>query len=416
MSKVTDRVKSAADTKQDTCCVENTRRGWVVVAASVVMQMCLGGIYAWSMFVNPLRDDYKLTTTQTQIIFGVIIAAFTIAMVFAGRLQEIRSPRLVASIGALMFGIGWILASFSGGSFPVILLGIGIIGGVGIGFCYVCPLATCVKWFPHLKGFVTGLAVAGFGGGGVLLSFVAGYLIENGNNVLEVFRTIGLVYGVILLVCAAILCVPKGLSKGERANVLFGQVFRESRFWSLVVGMFCGTFAGLMVIGNIKPIGTSVGLSPEQAGVAVAALAVGNAVGRICWGFVYDRIGWVAIPLSLTALCAAVIMLLPSAGSGSVFSLASAFVGFGFGACFVVYAAQIASYYGHSAVGNLYPIVFLAYGLSGILGPTVGGLLFDKTGSYLSAMIVSAVMIISGVTVITIIARRGTCEVPVLVE
>jgi len=408
LNKSVDNIKSASLSEQDSGCVLDNRRGWVVLVASIVMQMCLGGVYAWSIFVAPLREEYGLTTAQTQIIFGVIIGAFTAAMVFAGRLQEARGPRLAAVIGALMFGAGWVFASFSGGSFPLVLIGIGIIGGIGIGFCYVCPLASCVKWFPNLKGFVTGLAVAGFGGGGVLLSFVAGRLIDKGSSVLEVFRTIGLIYGAILLACAALLSVPNSSSQSRAGgDISLGGVFRQSRFWSLVIGMFCGTFAGLMVIGNVKPIGISAGLSSEQAGAAISALAVGNAFGRICWGFIYDRIGWIAIPLSLASLCTAVVVLLPSAASGAAFSLASAFVGFGFGSCFVVYAAQVASYYGHSAVGNIYPIIFLSYGLSGILGPTAGGLLFDRTGSYLSAMLVSAVMIVAGIVSVSLIAKRS---------
>ncbi len=326
MNKIVDNIEFTSDGKSSCYCVDESKglRCWIVLVASILMQMCLGGIYAWSIFVKPLCSDYGLSTAQTQIVFGVTIAIFTTAMVFAGRLQERKGPRLVATIGSLMFGVGWVLASFSGGSFFLILIGIGVIGGMGIGFCYVCPLATCVKWFPHLKGLVTGLAVAGFGGGGVLLSYLAGRLIGHGYSVLEVFRIIGLMYGVILVLCASVMRVPKDSEQKRFKSIPLGQLFGQSRFWSLVSGMFCGTFAGLMVVGNVKPIGESVGLSSGHAGTAIAALAVGNALGRICWGFIYDRIVRVTVQFSLLFLCCAVIALLPAAGYGAVFSLAAA--------------------------------------------------------------------------------------------
>lgn len=376
-----------------------------VLIASMVIQLCIGGIYAWSTFVTPLSSDFGLSTTQTQLIFGVTFVVFTTVMVFAGRLQEKRGPRLVAMIGGFMFGCGYVVASFSGGSFPLILLGIGVISGAGIGFCYVCPLATCIKWFPESKGLVTGLAVAGFGGGAVLLSLFTGFLIDHGNNILEVFRVVGFTYGVVLVTSAMFLRNPKDAFQKPLDNVPLRQLLRQRRFWSLALGMFCGTFAGLMVVGNIKLIGMSAKLNSEQAGLAISTLAIGNALGRILWGFVHDKIGRCAIPVSLMVLCIAIIMLLPSASSETTFALAAALTGFGFGACFVVYAAQVTVDYRLNAISNIYPIIFLAYGLSGILGPPVGGALFDKTGNYSASMMVAALITAFGIITTTLLAR-----------
>ncbi len=376
-----------------------------VLAASITIQLCLGGVYAWSVFVTPLRSEYGLNTAQTQLIFGVMFAVFTMVMVFAGRWQEKRGPRLVAAVGGLVFGCGYLLASMSGGSFPLILLGVGVIGGAGIGLCYVCPLATCVKWFPRSKGLVTGLAVAGFGGGAILLTMGAGALIDRGYNVLEVFRVIGLTYGAVLVACALLLRNPEGSQHQPKQSIPLRPLLSQRSFWSLVLGMFCGTFSGLMVIGNIKPIGVSAGLNPEQAGLAVMTFALGNTVGRILWGTVHDRIGRNAIPLSLMVLCVAVTSILPSASSLSTFALAAALTGFGFGACFVVYAAQAATEYGPNAIGQVYPIVFLAYGLSGVLGPPAGGALFDHTGSYSSAMTAAATITALGIIATALLSR-----------
>jgi len=132
--------------------------------ASVLIQLCLGGIYAWSGFVPQLNASYGISVAQTQLVFGVSIAMFTGAMVWSARLVEHRGPRVVASIGGVLFGLGYLTASFSGGHFPVLLLGIGVLAGIGTGFGYSCLLPNCMRWFPDHKGLVTGVAVAGFGG------------------------------------------------------------------------------------------------------------------------------------------------------------------------------------------------------------------------------------------------------------
>lgn len=372
-------------------------RRYLVLAAAVVMQLCLGGMYAWSAFVAPLREGYGLTTAETQLIFGVGIAVFTVAMVFAGRLQESHGPRRTALIGGLFFGGGYLVASLSEGSFGLLLLGIGLIGGIGVGFCYVCPLATSVRWFPLQKGLVTGLAVAGFGAGAILLSSLAEALLGAGLTVLEVFRVVGVSYGAVVVVASLSLAVPgRTLADRPAATVAVRSLLSGRAFWVLALGMFTGTFAGLLVIGNLKPLGLSAGVSTAAALVAITAFAVGNASGRILWGALADRLGRPAIPLSLLFLAAAVLALLPAGASDELFVVASALAGFGFGACFVLYAAEVASLYGVGLVGRVYPWVFLFYGLSGTLGPSVGGWLYDVTGSYLPATLVAAAVALGG--------------------
>ena len=145
--------------------MESSENRWLVVAGALIIQVCLGAIYSWSVFVNPLKEVFFYTTTQTQIIFSLALATFALVMIFAGRLQDRRGPRLVATLGGVVLGGGYLLASLTGGSFPLVALTVGIIGGAGIGLAYVCPIAACVKWFPDKRGMVTGLAVAGFGAG-----------------------------------------------------------------------------------------------------------------------------------------------------------------------------------------------------------------------------------------------------------
>ncbi|MGQ9779159.1 MAG: MFS transporter [Bacillota bacterium] len=369
---------------------------YLILVASIAVLLCIGGIYAWSVFVPPLRTDYGLSAGQAQLIFGATIASFTISMILAGRWQEKIGPRPVAALGGLLFGGGYLLGSFSRGEFLLLLLGIGLIAGAGVGFVYVCPLATCLRWFPERKGLVTGLTVAGFGLGAVLQSAIVETLFGRGMDVLKVFAWIGWVYGALILGGASLLFLPGRPAGRAAAKAIRPQeLLRRRSFWSLVAGMFAGTFAGLLVIGNLKPIGLAAGVGAHVATLAVSLLALGNAAGRIAWGWLFDRFGWKTIPASLFLLGLAVLSLL-WAGLGWLFPVAVVLIGFGFGAYFVVYAAQIAAAYGPEEVGRVYPLVFLAYGFSGIVGPFIGGWFFDLYRSYTGAILTAAILSFSG--------------------
>ncbi|MGM0444517.1 MAG: MFS transporter, partial [Fibrobacterota bacterium] len=149
---------------------------WVVLMAGVLLQTAIGGIYAWSAFVPSLVEHHGFSRAQTGLLFGVQVIIFTITTLPAGKLLQKRGPRLTAAIGAVLFGLGYVLASFAGSSFAGLLLSLGVVTGIGIGMVYVCPLTTGMKWFPRNKGMVTGVAVAGFGAGAIALSAVAEYL------------------------------------------------------------------------------------------------------------------------------------------------------------------------------------------------------------------------------------------------
>jgi OFA family oxalate/formate antiporter-like MFS transporter len=368
-----------------------------VLPAAVLIQMCLGGIYSWSVFVPGLRADYGLTASQTQFIFGLTFGTFTLSMLLAGRLLPTWGPRWVGLLGGLLFACGQMASSASDGRFLGLVLGYSLIGGAGIGFGYVAALTTAVQWFPRHKGLVTGVAVAGFAIGSILLATLATAWLRSGWTILEVWRAIGWAYGAVVCLGSLLLFQPPIDSRGTAVNFIAGKhLLKDPAFRVLGVGMFCGTFAGLLVIGILKPIGIACGVPPETAAKAVGALAVGNAAGRIAWGWISDRIGYSAIPGSLLFLCLTLGTLIAAGFAPVTFVVASLLVGCGFGASFVLYAAQVAARYGVREVGSVYPLLFLAYGVAGITGPLLGGLLHDWTGSYLWPIAVSAVVAAAG--------------------
>lgn len=363
--------------------VESNPMRYAILIASVAIQLCLGGIYAWSAFVPSLRADYGLTTAQTQFVFGAFFTVFTLTMVSAGKTLERRGPRGLLLVSGLLFLAGYGLAGLSGGSFPAILLGVSGLAGAATGMGYACPISTCVKWFPRHKGLVTGVAVAGFGAGAIVVASLAEPLIEQGFSVLRIFGGMGVIYGAVIFAAGLVLRFPSAPHPQRKHWQLpGGRAAADPFFWALASGLFAGTFGGLIVIGSLAPLGMAQGISPRAAAIGVGLFAVGNGVGRILWGRLTDMLGPRAVLPSLACLAAAIALLIPSTAHPALFVLACCFAGANFGACFVVYAALTAARYGAHHLGHVYPLVFLAYGVAGLTGPSFAGWLRDFTGGY----------------------------------
>jgi len=383
---------------------------WVVVAGALVIQLCLGAIYSWSIFVEPLKKAFNYTTTETQVIFSVALASFAVVMIFAGRWQDKKGPRIVATAGGLVLGAGYILAAYTGGDFLLVTLTVGLIGGAGIGLGYVCPIAACVKWFPDKRGMVTGLAVAGFGAGAWVFQKIGSSLIESetlvGDGIMKAFLYLGVIFLLSVVLGAQLMKNPpegwkpdgweppeKKTQKGKNEDFGWNEMLKTKQYWMLWLMFTFGAAAGLMVIGNLKPFGIWAGLDTATAGDAVGVLALFNGAGRIIWGTASDRLGRERSMTLMFLLQAAMMFALVHMGSsGLLLATASAWVGFNFGGNFALFPSATADYFGTKNVGVNYGFVFTAYGVAGIIGPILGGKVFDLTGSYLWAFIPTGVL------------------------
>jgi OFA family oxalate/formate antiporter-like MFS transporter len=375
-------------------------RRYLVLLSAVTIQITLGGVYAWSVFVPPLQKVYGLSAAQTGLIYGLNICFFTIATVLGGRLMERLGPRLVTAAGGVLFAAGWFWAGCSGGNFAAMILGIGVVLGVGIAFGYVCLLATCVKWFPSHKGLVAGLTMAGFGSGAILLSQLADLFLRGGTDVLAFFRALGLIGGAIVFLAALVIDVPKGQAILVPSHLIsLGSLVRQRRFWSLVAGLMAGTFGGQLVAGNLKLIGIWQGLSDQWATLPIAAFAAGSGAGRIAWGWLHDRLGRGTVPVSLAMLGATILLLLVSGASGPIFCVAVVLVGLCYGANFVLYAAEVARFFGVHSVSRAYPWVFVFYAISGTTGPWAGGWMYGMGHTFQWALLLAGCVAIVGAAV-----------------
>jgi len=398
---------------------------WLVVVGAILIQLCLGAIYAWSVFTPYLTgklldpvSTFGFSKTQTQIIFSVGLAAFAFTMVFAGRLQAKTGPRKVAMIGGILLGIGYILGGLLGQSFITQVIFIGLIGGAGIGFGYVCPIAVGMKWFPDKKGLITGLAVAGFGFGALIWMKLAdnwGHLLAS-YGVLRVFLIYGIVFVVTVLIGSIWMVnppegwkpkgwVPPVHKKGKPVSVSDfkpSDMLRRPQFYGLWIMFIFSGMAGLMTIGIIKLFGIEAlqdrgGLSAEQASaIAGTAMAVfyslANGLGRIIWGTVSDKIGR-KLSLFIMCLTQGIMMLLfyVMGANQYLIYLGATIIGFNFGGNFALFPTATADFFGTKNIGLNYPWVFTAYGIGGIIGPIMAGSIRDIVGGWLPAFIISGV-------------------------
>ena len=373
---------------------------WLVVVGALIIQMCLGAIYSWSVFVGPLKDVFSYSTTQTQIVFSLALATFALVMIFAGKLQDKMGPRIVATSGGIVLGAGYLLASMTDGSFPLIALTVGIIGGTGIGLSYVCPIAACVKWFPDKRGMVTGLAVAGFGAGAWIFAKIASNFIDT-YGLLTSFMYLGVIFTVAVVIGAQLLRNPPVGWKPSGWNppafdsindsirdFEWRDMIKLKQFWMLWIMFVFGAAAGLLVIGILKPYGVHSGLDAAAAANAVGVLALFNGAGRIIWGMVSDKMSRKNAMTLMFLLQGIMMLALIEMGATEItLSIAAAWVGFNFGGNLALFPSTTADFFGTKNMGMNYGLMFTAYGVAGIAGPILAGSVFDMTGSYLWAFI-----------------------------
>ncbi|MEW6711575.1 MAG: MFS transporter [Candidatus Riflebacteria bacterium] len=361
---------------------------WVVLAACVMLQVVLGGIYAWSSFVPALMEKSGFTAGQCGAVFGLTVAVFAVSLIPAGRFLQIYGPRVTAVTGSLLFGAGYVLASYSAENYLQLLLSYALIVGTGTGFGYVCPLTTGMKWFPDNRGLVTGVSVAGFGGGAIVLSLFAGHLTAvHGFGVFEVFRVTGFLFGSLAFFSSLLIVDPENFEQNQQLEKEpIAAYLLQPSFMLILAGMFAGTFAGLTVVGNLKPMMLEFGLTDELATLAISLFALGNIAGRIGWGQIHDRLGSRLTILGAKALLFVSILGLHTPGSEYLLLAAVVFTGAGFGGCFVIYASTIVEKFGVRLFSRLYPVCFLGYGAAALLGPWAGGWIADIYGSFSGAI------------------------------
>ncbi|MFW9832010.1 MAG: OFA family MFS transporter [Candidatus Thorarchaeota archaeon] len=409
-----------------------SHRRWLVILGALIIQVCLGSIYAWSIFQTALRSGvYNWPSLYTQLPFAAGLASFATFMILAGRWQDRIGPRKVAITGGILLGIGYLLA----GLVDIIIAGdsilgtvwlvvtYGIIGGAGIGFAYVCPIAALVKWYPDKKGLITGVAVAGFGAGALVMGYVETFLL----GLPSIFPLVGgafLILGafyLILVVSGSLLLKnpppgwspsgyipPSDTADAKGKDFMPRNMITTAVFWLLWMMFLFAATAGLMTLGNVKsaaaaidPITAGLPLWGLIASIIVGVMSIFNAAGRIVWGALSDRIGrvttMVIMFILLTIGMFGFAILSTTIANWVLVMVVASLVGFCFGGNFALFPSSTADYFGSKNVGSNYGVLFTSYGVAGIIGALAAGLIVDLTGSYLMAFVLTGILAIVAV-------------------
>jgi OFA family oxalate/formate antiporter-like MFS transporter len=398
---------------------------WSIAMAGVLLQVALGAVYAWSVFRVPLAKQSGWSISEITLTFTITIFVLGIAAFFGGLWLNRKGPRIVAVTGGFLYGLGVFLASFSDHKLWWLYLSYGVIGGIGLGFCYIVPVAVLVKWFPDRRGLITGIAVGGFGAGALVTAPLATRLIQS-VGVLPTFAYLGVAFLVVTVVSGYFMqnppegWAPKGWtlaatksSQRSSRDYTLGEALRTWQWWALWLLLFLNTSAGISVISQESP------LFQELAGVAAVAAAsmvgvasIGNAFGRVFWAWASDSITRRATFAVMFLAQAALFWALPSVHSAGVLTIVAFIILMCYGGGFGTMPAFAADYFGSRNVGPIYGLMLTAWGFASAFGPLLIAYMRQSTGKYAGALhVIAGVMAVSVVLPLLVSPPRRTEEV-----
>ncbi|MEM3396010.1 MAG: OFA family MFS transporter [Thermoplasmata archaeon] len=372
---------------------------WLLVVAGLIINLCLGTIYSWSVFQKPLQTYFgelgtRPSDAQMLLAFSIFLACFAIAMPLTGKFIEKFGPKKITIVGGLLTGLGWLSASFST-QIEMMYVTYGMIGGIGVGIAYGCPIAVSTRWFPDNKGLAVGLTVLGFGFSAFVTANLANWLI-GAYGIMSTLRIFGLIFiALIFLLALPMKFPPSGwkprnwqppVKKDEKKKTEYTreEMLKTPTFYGLWLSFFIGCLAGLMAIGIAKQVSGEVNVPAEISAMLVGFFAIFNGLGRPAFGKLTDMLNpqrTAMLSFGLIALSALLLIVKPTM---EIYLLSFAILWGCLGGWLAIAPAATATYFGTKDYPRCYGVVFVAYGAGAIAGPLLAGYIKDTTGSYLN--------------------------------
>ena len=396
-----------------------TKKRWIILTASCLINLCIGSLYAWSVFAGPMAEHLSstagtvLTAADLAIVFTLANSVGPITLISGGSINDRLGPKWVIFAGGIVFGLGMIISGMASGM-TTLLIGYGLGCGLGMGLVYGCTISNSVKFFPDKRGLIGGIATASYGISSVLMPPVANAMIGR-MGVQWTFRTLGTVFLIIICGGAFLIekCpdgflptgyVPEKTGSGTAGKAAcpdknWKEMLRDPIFYVMIIMLTCGAVFGLMMISQASPIAQNmIGMSVASATAAVSILALFNAAGRVAAGYVSDRIGRINTLTIMLILAVAGLLLLTTAGEGDVakFYIGVSVVGLCFGAFMGVFPGFTADQFGQKNNSVNYGIMFIGFALAGYAGPTIMSKVLGRTGSYVPAFWIAMALAVVG--------------------
>lgn len=367
----------------------------LVALAGFLVMFSLGAVYAWSVFVEPLQEQFDWTRWQATLPYIVLHAMVFLGTFTGGRLQDRVGPKLVAFAGVVVYGLGVSAGGWLTGlteSLLVLTLLYGVAGGLGLGFAYIVPPSMLSKWFPDKRGLANGLAVGGFGAGALVTAPLGEWMLGFLDGVPPTLMILGLGYLVLGGLAALAFRDPSeaadaGGGEDETASFSLSGALRTPQ-WYLLTGMFTiNVVIGNALISQASPIAQEVtGVGAGSAAVMVGALGIFNAGGRLGWAALSDKIGRMRVWTLMFALQAVMFAISPWLGIFVLFVLATGVVVASYGGGFSTMPAVAADYYGTANAGAIYGAMVVAWSIGGVVGPLGIAGIHSVTGSFVPAL------------------------------
>ena len=360
------------------------------------MNLALGTLYAWSVFVAPLEKEFGWKRAETSNVFTIAVVVFALTFILAGRLQDKFGPFWVSLTGGILVSLGFFLCAFTH-SLNYLYVCFGVIGGLGNGFGYATPIPVMAKWFPDKRGLAVGLAVGGYGAGSAIFGPLANLKLIPAYGVHATFMILGGIFLVMTVFGAFLLHnppagykpagwtpAPAAKAAGTTYDFSPAEVLHTPAFYFMWVAYALGCSAGLMVISQLVPFAKSVHISSaELATMGLVVGAVGNASGRILSGWMSDTLGRLNVLRLMIAIPMISMPILYHVGGNVTLLYATVFVVYWcYGTQLSVNGATAADFWGTKNAGINYGMLFTAWGVAGIIGPRIAGVLFDKYKNY----------------------------------
>ena len=387
----------------------SNKNRWGIAAAGFLMQMALGAVYAWSIFRVPLARQFHWSIEEVTLTFTISIFVLSVACFFGGLWLNKKGPRVVALTGGFLYGLGVFLASLSAHKLWWLYASYGVIGGIGVGFCYIVPIAVLVKWFPDRRGLITGIAVGGFGAGALVFAPVATHLIQS-VGVLQTFAYLGFAYLIVTMGTAYFMqnppdwwrpagWVPRAAETAQRATADYtlGGALKTWQWWALWALLFLNTSAGISIISQESPMFQEIAkVSTVSAAGMVGIASIGNAFGRVFWASVSDAITrrWAFVAMFLIQV--GLFWILPGISSAAILAVLAFIILMCYGGGFGTMPAFAADYFGSKNVGPIYGLMLTAWGSASAFGPLLIAHMRQSSGSYTSGLhVVAGIMAVS---------------------
>jgi OFA family oxalate/formate antiporter-like MFS transporter len=396
---------------------------WIFVILGFIINICLGSVYAFSVFKTPVQKLLNIGAFEGGLPFMFFLAFFAIFMFFGGRLLDKLGPRNVCMIGGAIVGAGWILAGLltDTGMLPgiwALVITYGVIAGAGVGLVYGGPIAVANKWFPDKKGIAVGLTVAGFGGSPFVTAYVASALI-NANGPVKTFLIMGIVLLVVVILLSTMLRFPvagwkpknwqpSASAASSSIEMNRNEIVKTRTFWGLFLCFTIGCLAGLMAIGISSPVGTEIiKMDSIAAASLVSVFAIFNGAGRPLFGWFTDRLTprWAAVISLFIIFVASVLMLQATEGTIALYTICFIALWLCLGGWLAIAPSATSIFFGAKHYASNYGVVYFAYGIGAILANIISGQSKDLFGNYNVAFIITASLSIVGIIMAALLMR-----------